>query len=96
MPPHHFDPWHGAPIRNPPDGVWFRGGPPGGPYGPGGPPGSYPLEPFGYYHTQLPARPLPNSQAGPFTFCLCLLTHFFTQLLSVAFMEQHLLTQIFT
>ncbi|KAL5976572.1 hypothetical protein ACLOJK_020905 [Asimina triloba] len=68
MPSHHFDPWHGTPIRNPPDGVWYRGGPPGGPYGPGGPPGSYPLEPFGYYHSQLPARPIPNSQAGPFSY----------------------------
>ncbi|XP_058078272.1 protein MODIFIER OF SNC1 1-like [Magnolia sinica] len=62
MSPHHFDPWHGTPIRNPAEGVWYRGGPPGGPYGPTGPPGSYPLEPFGYYHSQLPARPMPNSQ----------------------------------
>ncbi|XP_058091895.1 protein MODIFIER OF SNC1 1-like isoform X2 [Magnolia sinica] len=62
MSPHHFDPWHGTPIRNPAEGVWYRGGPPGGPYGPTGPPGSYPLEPFGYYHSQLPARSMPNSQ----------------------------------
>ncbi|OVA20759.1 hypothetical protein BVC80_887g44 [Macleaya cordata] len=64
MPPQHFDPWHGGPVRAPPDGVWYRpsGGPP---YGSPGPPGNYPVEPFAYYHPHLPARPLTNSQAVP-------------------------------
>ncbi|XP_077253564.1 modifier of snc1 [Tasmannia lanceolata] len=67
MAPHHFDPWHGTPIRNSPEGVWYRGGPPPGPYGPAGPPGTYPMEPFGYYHSQapLPARPVPTPHSGP-------------------------------
>ncbi|KAF8390458.1 hypothetical protein HHK36_024984 [Tetracentron sinense] len=64
MPRQHFDPWHG-PVRHSPDVVWY-GGPPGGPpYGTPGPPGSYPVEPFTYYHPQIPARALANSQSVP-------------------------------
>eukprot|EP00268_Persea_americana_P065534 TRINITY_DN8759_c0_g1_i3.p1 TRINITY_DN8759_c0_g1~~TRINITY_DN8759_c0_g1_i3.p1 ORF type:complete len:1563 (+),score=375.08 TRINITY_DN8759_c0_g1_i3:326-5014(+) len=65
IPSHHFDPWHDTPFRRSPDGVWYRGVPPGGLYRPAVPPGGYPLEPFGYYPSQLPYRPVSNSQAGP-------------------------------
>ncbi|XP_068653763.1 protein MODIFIER OF SNC1 1-like isoform X2 [Aristolochia californica] len=70
VPPHHFDPWHGAPIRNhPPDGGWYRGGPPPGPYGPAPSPGGFGLEPplYGYYHPQphVPGHSVPNSLSAP-------------------------------
>ncbi|KAJ4973408.1 hypothetical protein NE237_006582 [Protea cynaroides] len=64
-PPQHLEPWHGTPVRHSSDGVWYRGPPGGPPYGTPGPPGSYPLEPFNYYHPQVPPRPLPNSQPVP-------------------------------
>ncbi|XP_068656070.1 protein MODIFIER OF SNC1 1-like isoform X2 [Aristolochia californica] len=69
VPPHHFEPWHGAPIRNHPDGVWYRGGAPSGPYGPTTPPGAYGFEPppYGYYHPQphVPGHSVPNSLSAP-------------------------------
>ncbi|KAG9439995.1 hypothetical protein H6P81_020160 [Aristolochia fimbriata] len=68
VPPHHFDPWHGAIRNHPPDGVWYRGGPPPGPYGPA-PPAGYGLEPppYGYYHPQshVPGHSVPNSLSAP-------------------------------
>ncbi|KAF6136290.1 hypothetical protein GIB67_042775 [Kingdonia uniflora] len=66
MPPQHFDPWHGAPVRNPPDGVWYRGPAHVPPYRSPSPPGSYPPnEPYSYYHPQIPARPFANQQPVP-------------------------------
>ncbi|KAK6920671.1 BAT2, N-terminal [Dillenia turbinata] len=64
MPPHHFDPWHGAPINSPPDGVWYRG-PPGGPYGAPVGPGGFPMEPFHYFRPPMQAAAFPNSQPVP-------------------------------
>ncbi|CAA6672035.1 unnamed protein product [Spirodela intermedia] len=53
LPPYQFDSWHGTPMANSPDGIWYRGPPPCGMFRPGGP-GSYPVDP-----------PLSNPQAGP-------------------------------
>ncbi|XP_043687117.1 protein MODIFIER OF SNC1 1 isoform X2 [Telopea speciosissima] len=64
MPHQHLDHWHGTPVRHSSEGVWYRGPPGGPPYGPV-PPGSYPLEPFNYYHPQVPPRPLANPQPVP-------------------------------
>ncbi|CAA7409194.1 unnamed protein product [Spirodela intermedia] len=63
LPPYQFDSWHGTPMANSPDGIWYRGPPPGGMFRPGGP-GSYPVDPYAFY-PQLPMRPLSNPQAGP-------------------------------
>ncbi|XP_062116198.1 protein MODIFIER OF SNC1 1-like [Humulus lupulus] len=65
-PPQHYeyDGWCGAPLNNPQGGVWFRG-PSGGPYGNPVAGGGYPMEPFPYYHQQMPAAGLPNPQPVP-------------------------------
>lgn len=65
IPPHHFEAWHGPPVTNPPGAVWFRGPPGGHPYGPPVGPGAFPMEPFPYYHPQMPATTLANPQPGP-------------------------------
>ncbi|KAF5476765.1 hypothetical protein F2P56_003469 [Juglans regia] len=62
--PHHFEAWHGPPVTSPPGGVWFRGPPGGHPYGPPVGPGAFPMEPFPYYHPQMPAT-LANPQPAP-------------------------------
>ncbi|ERN19427.1 hypothetical protein AMTR_s00069p00173060 [Amborella trichopoda] len=64
-PPPHFDPWQGAPVRNPQEGPWFRGPPHVGPYGPSGPTGPYPVDPSAYFHGPMPVRPLPYTQPVP-------------------------------
>ncbi|KAF5459926.1 hypothetical protein F2P56_019832 [Juglans regia] len=63
--PHHFEAWHGPPVTNPPSGVWFRGPPGGPPYGPPVGPGGFPIEPFPYYHPQMPPTALASPQPGP-------------------------------
>ncbi|CAL5374946.1 unnamed protein product [Camellia sinensis] len=65
FPPHHFDAWRGPPINPPPPGVWYGGPPRGPPYGPPLAPGGFPIEPFPYYHPQIPPPPLANSQPIP-------------------------------
>ncbi|KAB1200926.1 Protein MODIFIER OF SNC1 1 [Morella rubra] len=65
IPAHHFEAWHGPPVTSPPTGVWFRGPPGGPPYGPPVAPGGFPMEPFPYYHPQVPATALTNPQPGP-------------------------------
>ncbi|WCJ36100.1 modifier of snc1 [Euphorbia peplus] len=59
--PQHFDSWHGPPVNNHPGGVWYRGPPGGPPFGSPIPPGGFPMEPFPYYHPQMPP-PLANPQ----------------------------------
>ncbi|KAA8540798.1 hypothetical protein F0562_024283 [Nyssa sinensis] len=61
VPPQLFDAWHGPPI-NAPTGVWYRGPPGGPPYVTPVAPGGFPIEPFPYYHPQIPAAALANSQ----------------------------------
>lgn len=64
MPP-HYESWRGAPPVNLPGGGWYRG-PPGPPhYGGPVPPGSFPMEPFPYFHPQVPAPGLVGSQPIP-------------------------------
>ncbi|KAI7748858.1 hypothetical protein M8C21_024945 [Ambrosia artemisiifolia] len=63
VPPQHYDAWRGPPM-NAPSGVWYRGPPPAGPPYPPVPHGGFPMEPFPYYHPQIPP-PLANSQSGP-------------------------------
>lgn len=64
MAPPHYESWRGAQPVNPPGGVWYRG-PPGPPYGGPVPPGGFPMEPFPYYHPQVPAPGLGSSQPLP-------------------------------
>lgn len=64
--PQHFNAWCGPPVNNPPGAVWYRGPPSGPPpYGEPIPPGGFPMEPFQYYHPQIPASALPNPQQVP-------------------------------
>ncbi|XP_065875167.1 protein MODIFIER OF SNC1 1 isoform X2 [Euphorbia lathyris] len=58
----HFDSWHGPPVNNHPGGVWYRGPPGGPPFGSPIPPGGFPMEPFPYYHPQMPPPSLANPQ----------------------------------
>ncbi|KAJ8753595.1 hypothetical protein K2173_022836 [Erythroxylum novogranatense] len=65
VPPQHYDAWHGPPVNNHPGGVWYRG-PPGGPtFGPSVAPGGFPMDPFPYYHPQMPPAAIANQQPGP-------------------------------
>lgn len=67
IPPPHYDTWRGGAPANTQGGVWFRGPPPGAPYGapPMAAPGGFPMEPYPYYCSQVPAPGLVNSQAVP-------------------------------
>lgn len=65
MAPPHYESWRGAPPVNTPGGVWYRGPPGPPPYGGPVPPGGFPMEPFPYYHPQVPAPGLPSSQPIP-------------------------------
>ncbi|XP_021733585.1 protein MODIFIER OF SNC1 1-like [Chenopodium quinoa] len=60
----HYESWRGAPPVNPPGGGWYRG-PPGPPYGGPVPPGGFPMEPFPYYHPQVPPAGIASSQPMP-------------------------------
>ncbi|KAL2936116.1 Protein MODIFIER OF SNC1 1 [Bienertia sinuspersici] len=65
MAPPHYESWRGAPPVNPPGGVWYRGPPGPPPYGGPVPPGGFPMEPFPYYHPQVPAPGIASSQPIP-------------------------------
>eukprot|EP00257_Ricinus_communis_P020743 XP_015580054.1 protein MODIFIER OF SNC1 1 [Ricinus communis] len=65
IPPQHYDAWHGPPVNNHPTGVWYRGPPGGPPFGSPIAPGGFPMEPFPYYHPQLPRPALANPQPVP-------------------------------
>ncbi|CAK9138589.1 unnamed protein product [Ilex paraguariensis] len=64
VPPQHFDAWHGPPMNAPP-AVWYRGPPGVPPYGTPVAPGGFPIEPFPYYHPQIPHPVLSSSQPVP-------------------------------
>ncbi|XP_056684176.1 protein MODIFIER OF SNC1 1 isoform X2 [Spinacia oleracea] len=61
----HYESWRGAPPVNPPGGGWYRGPPGPPPYGGPVPPGGFPMEPYPYYHPQVPAPGLAGSQPMP-------------------------------
>ncbi|KNA03989.1 hypothetical protein SOVF_203920 isoform B [Spinacia oleracea] len=61
----NYESWRGAPPVNPPGGGWYRGPPGPPPYGGPVPPGGFPVEPFSYYHPQVPAHGLASSQPMP-------------------------------
>ncbi|KAF5730868.1 Modifier of snc1 putative isoform 1 [Tripterygium wilfordii] len=65
MPPPHYDAWHGPPVNNHPGGVLYRGPPTGPPYGAPVTHGGFPMEPFHYYHPQIPASALANQRPVP-------------------------------
>ncbi|KAF9671625.1 hypothetical protein SADUNF_Sadunf12G0067100 [Salix dunnii] len=64
---HHqnYDSWRAPPLNNHPSGVWYRGPPGGPPFTPPVAPGGFPIEPFPYYHPQIPPPALANPQQGP-------------------------------
>ncbi|XP_011101343.1 protein MODIFIER OF SNC1 1, partial [Sesamum indicum] len=62
--PQHFDAWRGPPM-NGPAGVWYGGRPRGPAFGAPVAPGGFPMEPFPYYHPQIPHPPLAGSQPVP-------------------------------
>ncbi|KAI3464117.1 hypothetical protein Pfo_020780 [Paulownia fortunei] len=59
--PQRFDAWRGPPM-NGPAGVWYGGRPRGPAFGA---PVGFPMEPFPYYHPQIPPPPLAGSQPVP-------------------------------
>ncbi|XP_043813784.1 protein MODIFIER OF SNC1 1 isoform X2 [Manihot esculenta] len=65
IPPQHYDAWRGPPVNNQPGGVWVRGPPGCPPFRSPVAPGGFPMEPFPYYHPQIPPPALANPQAVP-------------------------------
>ncbi|KAL1333936.1 hypothetical protein AAHE18_11G140500 [Arachis hypogaea] len=65
VPPQHYDAWHGPPVNNPQNGVWFRGPAGGPPFGNPVTPGGFPIEPFPYYRPGIPPTGLVNSPPVP-------------------------------
>ncbi|KAG8652574.1 hypothetical protein MANES_06G107300v8 [Manihot esculenta] len=65
IPPQHYDVWRGPPVNNHPGAVWGRGPPGCPPFRSPVAPGGFPMEPFPYYHPQIPPPALANPQAVP-------------------------------